>query len=117
MIEDLRKRHFKMFDRKRGMDVPHTTLVLQELGRLHAATLLLEKKLGCPLTEKWPIIVEKWLTGNDSKMAELFQKMVESQMEASAMIMEKVSSRDIFYLTRVNMLAQLLGCFYCHSNT
>ncbi|XP_045586400.1 uncharacterized protein [Procambarus clarkii] len=41
-LEDLRSRGFKMFDRKKGMDVAHATLVLQELARLHAASLLLK---------------------------------------------------------------------------
>lgn len=91
MVEDLRPRHFKMFDRRRGMDVPHATLVLKELGRLHAATLSLEKKLGCTLTEKWPVLIEKWLEEDNTGMGEMFQKLMESQMEASAMIMEKVS--------------------------
>ncbi|XP_045586381.2 uncharacterized kinase-like protein D1044.1 [Procambarus clarkii] len=41
-LEDLRSRGFKMFDRKKGMDVAHATLVLQELARFHAASLLLK---------------------------------------------------------------------------
>nr|XP_045586398.1 uncharacterized protein LOC123748245 isoform X4 [Procambarus clarkii]XP_045586399.1 uncharacterized protein LOC123748245 isoform X5 [Procambarus clarkii] len=41
-LEDLRSRGFKMFDRKKGMDVAHANLVLQELARLHAASLLLK---------------------------------------------------------------------------
>ncbi|XP_050727369.1 uncharacterized protein LOC127004088 isoform X2 [Eriocheir sinensis] len=89
MVEDLRQRHFKMFERRRGMDVPHAILVLKELGRLHAATLFLEKKMDCTLTEKWPVLIEKWLTEDNTGMTEMFKKMTESQMEASAMIMEK----------------------------
>ncbi|XP_069184328.1 uncharacterized protein [Procambarus clarkii] len=41
-LEDLRSRGFKTFDRKKGMDVAHATLVLQELAKLHAASLLLK---------------------------------------------------------------------------
>ncbi|XP_037794505.1 uncharacterized protein LOC119589919 isoform X6 [Penaeus monodon] len=43
-LEDLRPRGFKMFDRRKGLDVAHVSLVLKELARLHAASLLLEKK-------------------------------------------------------------------------
>ncbi|XP_047494063.1 uncharacterized protein LOC125042469 [Penaeus chinensis] len=43
-LEDLRPRGFKMFDRRKGLDVAHASLVLEELARLHAASLLLEKK-------------------------------------------------------------------------
>ncbi|XP_045586382.2 uncharacterized protein [Procambarus clarkii] len=41
-LEDLRSLGFKMLDCKKGMDVAHATLVLQELARLHAASLLLK---------------------------------------------------------------------------
>ncbi|ROT72731.1 hypothetical protein C7M84_008846 [Penaeus vannamei] len=44
LLEDLRPRGFKMFDRRKGLDVAHVSLVLEELARLHAASLLLEKK-------------------------------------------------------------------------
>ncbi|XP_042874596.1 uncharacterized protein LOC122254790 [Penaeus japonicus] len=43
-LEDLRPRGFKMFDRRKGLDVAHTSLVLKELAKLHAASLLLQKK-------------------------------------------------------------------------
>ncbi|MPC21185.1 hypothetical protein E2C01_014162 [Portunus trituberculatus] len=43
-LEDLRPRGYKMSDRKRGLDEAHTTLVLQELATLHAASLLLQSK-------------------------------------------------------------------------
>ncbi len=93
ILEDLRKRHFKLFDRRRGMDVPHATLVLKELGRLHAASLLLEKKMGCFVSDKWPVLVEKWLREDNHEVTKMFQGMIEAQMEASAMIIEKVSVR------------------------
>lgn len=41
-LEDLRPRGFKMFDRKKGLDVAHATLILQELARLHSASVLLQ---------------------------------------------------------------------------
>ncbi|XP_063889369.1 uncharacterized protein LOC135116089 [Scylla paramamosain] len=43
-LEDLRARGYKMADRRRGLDKAHTTLVLRELARLHAASLLLQNK-------------------------------------------------------------------------
>ena len=91
MLEDLRARHFKMFDRRLGIDVPHAHLVLKELGRLHAGSLVMEKKLGCSLTEIWPVINEKWLQQDDDASMAMFKKMIEGQMETAAMVMEKVS--------------------------
>jgi len=43
-LEDMRKKHFKMFDRRKGLDKDHAMLVLKEMARLHAAgKILLEK--------------------------------------------------------------------------
>lgn len=39
-IEDLRLRHFKMYDRRKPLTVTHASLVVQELARLHAASVL-----------------------------------------------------------------------------
>ncbi|XP_050727767.1 uncharacterized protein LOC127004245 isoform X2 [Eriocheir sinensis] len=94
ILEDLRQRHFKMFGRRRGMDVPHATLVLQELGRLQAASQLLETRMGCALTEKWPILNETWVSDDNSEMSAVFQKMIETQMEASAVIMEQIPNSE-----------------------
>ncbi|XP_068227553.1 uncharacterized protein [Palaemon carinicauda] len=43
-IEDLHPRGFKMNDKLVGMDLSHTTLVFEELARLHAASTLLQGK-------------------------------------------------------------------------
>ena len=91
LLEDLRHRKFKMFDRRRGIDVPHALLVLKELGKLHAASRLLERKYGCSMLETWPVLYEKWLVDDDVPGADMFQKLIESQMETAAMVMEKVS--------------------------
>nr|XP_045586384.1 uncharacterized protein LOC123748238 isoform X1 [Procambarus clarkii]XP_045586385.1 uncharacterized protein LOC123748238 isoform X2 [Procambarus clarkii] len=61
-LEDLRSREFKMFDRKKGMDVAHATLVLQELARLHAASLLV--KATAPeqdLADRFTYVKVEWI--------------------------------------------------------
>lgn len=40
-LEDLRLRHFKMYDRKKPLTVAHASLTVRELARLHAASVLL----------------------------------------------------------------------------
>ena len=40
-LEDMRKKGFKMVDRKIGMDRNHTMLVMKELARLHAISVVL----------------------------------------------------------------------------
>ncbi|KAK3873165.1 hypothetical protein Pcinc_021802 [Petrolisthes cinctipes] len=44
LLEDLRPQGYQMFDRRRGLDVAHITLILKELGRLHASSRLLQAK-------------------------------------------------------------------------
>ncbi|KAK7078256.1 hypothetical protein SK128_027802 [Halocaridina rubra] len=46
IMEDLRQHGFKMYDRRKGMDNAHTVLVMEELARLHAASLLLHAAEG-----------------------------------------------------------------------
>ncbi|XP_042227323.1 uncharacterized protein LOC121869809 [Homarus americanus] len=43
-LENLRPQGYQMFDRRKVMDVPHATLVLQELARMHAASRLLQAR-------------------------------------------------------------------------
>ncbi|XP_063597701.1 uncharacterized protein LOC134774272 [Penaeus indicus] len=54
-LDDLGPRGFRMFNRKKGMDVAHTKLVLEELARLHAASYLLKAKIP-DLAEEHPIL-------------------------------------------------------------
>ncbi|CAL4144096.1 unnamed protein product, partial [Meganyctiphanes norvegica] len=62
ILEDLRPKQFKMTDRRKGMDLQHATLVIQGLGRLHAASSLLLKKYSIDdLKSRYPFIFkENW---------------------------------------------------------
>jgi len=44
IFEDLRVKDFKMTDRRAGMDLQHATLVMQGLGQLHAASIIMQNK-------------------------------------------------------------------------
>lgn len=64
-LEDLRPRGFKMFDRKKGLDVAHASLILQELARLHAASVLLQAETPDEdLIKKYKFLKKDWLDGN-----------------------------------------------------
>ena len=45
---------FEMFNRKECLDVDHALLVVIELARLHAASLVLENRMKKPFTEAYP---------------------------------------------------------------
>lgn len=45
-LRDMRKDSYKLADHKLGLDDEHVKLVMEELGRLHAASVLLERAVG-----------------------------------------------------------------------
>lgn len=58
-LEDLRDEGFKMADRKKGLDIPHLLLVLNELGRLHASSIFFKgSKSKETLLEEHPCLRE-----------------------------------------------------------
>ena len=59
--EDLRTDGFVMFDKTKGMDLKHAKLVMEELGRLHATSLLFEKEQDKDIEEIYPEIKVKYL--------------------------------------------------------
>ncbi|KAG7164307.1 putative Ecdysteroid kinase-containing protein 7, partial [Homarus americanus] len=66
-LEDLRPLGFKMFDRRKGLDVPHAVLILQELGRLHASSLVLQAKSpGEDIIQRHNYLLKEWTTLTDS---------------------------------------------------
>lgn len=48
------KKFFRMFPRRNAMDLAHGILVLEELARYHASSLLYEDKLGKKIDEVFP---------------------------------------------------------------
>lgn len=60
-LQDLRREGFQVAERQRPLDERHTTLVLQELARLHAASYLLQKRTPQQdLTEKFKFLAWEW---------------------------------------------------------
>ncbi|CAL4079395.1 unnamed protein product, partial [Meganyctiphanes norvegica] len=94
-MEDLRARGFKMFDRKKGVDRAHGMLVLNELGRLHAASLLKEKYIGSDSFEKYGVLEDEWaLMKSDPKMSEMAQQMYAGSLNGSIKLLEKISGYE-----------------------
>lgn len=90
-LEDLRPRGFKMFDRKRGMDVAHTTLVIEELGRLHAASCLLQAKTPDEdLAARHDFLVPDPYIHDGTGVLELIQ----SQLNQSINILDKIGGYE-----------------------
>ncbi|KAK8735067.1 hypothetical protein OTU49_017443 [Cherax quadricarinatus] len=86
-LGDLRPEGFKMFDRMKGMDKAHAVLVLKELGKLHAASILCQKETSVVLEEKYTYIKKDF----QSIIGDVdFKKMLTSEVENSAEIAERI---------------------------
>ncbi|XP_042872430.1 uncharacterized protein LOC122253428 [Penaeus japonicus] len=92
-LEDLRPRGFKMFDRKKGMDVAHTKLVLEELARLHAASYLLKAKIP-DLAKKYPILNLDWLNYADDAREKTYETFTK-QMDIVKDMLSKVGGYEV----------------------
>ncbi|XP_045586401.1 uncharacterized protein [Procambarus clarkii] len=94
-LEDLRSRGFIMFDCKKGMDVAHTTLVLKELARFHAASLLL--KATAPeqdLADRFTLIKVDWISFPDTTK-QLYNDMCIGPMAAGEEILRDIEGYEV----------------------
>lgn len=106
-LEDLRPRGFQMFDRKKGMDVGHATLVVQELARLHAASLLLQERSGTQeLEDLFDFLKKDWTNFTDEPGS--FLHMLFGNHIANAEVMlKKVGG----YIAAEKWLARIKGSY------
>ncbi|XP_041763725.1 uncharacterized protein LOC121589125 [Anopheles merus] len=70
VLEDLRERQFTMANRRQGLDMEHTRLVLRRMAQFHAASVVLEDHRG-PYGE---LFREGMFTEKGRAMSEQFQK-------------------------------------------
>ncbi|KAG0727852.1 RNA-directed DNA polymerase from mobile element jockey [Chionoecetes opilio] len=110
-LEDLRPRGYKMLDRRRGLDEAHATLVVRELARLHAASLLLQNKTpDHDLKEKHPFLEKGWyyFVRNFDIMLKIMQDSVKFAKE----ILNKVGGYDRVTTWIDTILPKLVEIFY-----
>lgn len=89
-LEDLRPRGFRMGDSKKGLDVGHTKLVLQELARFHAASLLLlAKTSNQDLAVKYDFLKMDWTNFGDNAR-DFVQRFLSFVMNKNADILHLV---------------------------
>lgn len=91
-FEDLRVRGFKMADRRKGLDVAHANLVLEELAKLHAASYVLQIKTG-DLTDRHPKLLEDWMTSTGEE-GEFVQNMMANNMNGAINLLDKIEGYD-----------------------
>ncbi|XP_076032190.1 uncharacterized protein LOC143019993 [Oratosquilla oratoria] len=91
-LEDLRDRDFKMFDRRKGLDLDHSLLVVKELARLHAASVLLQKKSEVDLTEAYPYLKDGFMSQDTDY--ESFTNIFRGLIGASAQLAKACGGYD-----------------------
>ena len=91
IFEDLRNDGFKMVDRRKGLDFNHVCLVLEELARLHAASiLLLRKNKYTNFLENFSFLDEiYWRSPADKDAYECIKMFFKSCVETGAKVVEK----------------------------
>ena len=97
-LEDLRTRDFKMLDRKVGMDRNHTMLIMKELAKLHAISVVLmnnEEFKRENLEKKFPFLGEPYVkmienTSNGNIVNEFYGQ----SMATAAEIFDKIEGYE-----------------------
>ncbi|XP_042874593.1 uncharacterized protein LOC122254788 [Penaeus japonicus] len=101
ILEDLRSRGFKMFDRRKGLDVDHAKLALKGLAKLHAASLLLQEKKPESLEAK--LLNRPW--GNLVEGSTNVLSILENTLDNSVTILNRIGG----YETTVSWIKGIKG--------
>lgn len=63
LSKDLRSKGFQMFDRRKGMNLDHSRMLVKELAKLHAASVILKKQLEPRrIRDVYPFLSDDWQT-------------------------------------------------------
>ena len=89
-LEDLRLRHFKMYDRKQPLTAAHASLTVRELARLHAASVLL-------LTQApKPFAFLSWEMCNYSQQThKAFEALISGSLETAGELAQAAGRMDM----------------------
>ncbi|XP_045603808.1 uncharacterized protein [Procambarus clarkii] len=93
ILGDLRPEGYKMFDRKKGMNKAHAVLVLRELGRLHAASILLQHEISEDLGAKYTYLQKDFHSFYEDASAD-FVKMIGGAFTTAANMAGKIDGYE-----------------------
>ncbi|XP_068213277.1 uncharacterized protein [Palaemon carinicauda] len=115
-LNDLRALKFQLYDRKMGLDLPHTRLVLSELARLHAISHVLQnKRPKRSLSQDFKFLLWEWFTYS-KKLKSSFEVLVSGGLITASLMAKEVGRDKVSEWfkekssTGVAMLAEQLVC-------
>ncbi|XP_068206567.1 uncharacterized protein [Palaemon carinicauda] len=94
ILEDLNTRGFQNIDRKKGMDVAHASLVLEQLAKIHAASALTKKRLGQEESKrKFDFLKKTWWNYKEGA-EEMFIMNMRGHLDIAASVLHKVGGHE-----------------------
>ena len=91
--EDLRKDGFQLLDRKKGMDLKHTLLVIKELARMHAASYVAEQQSSRNLEDIYTIF-QTPMHGKDSMIFKVLTAAIKQQIQNTIELLKELQILD-----------------------
>lgn len=89
VLENLRDLGYEMRDKAEGIDAAHTVLVLKELAKLHAASVLLQEKSPQEdLVDRFACLQKEWT--KEFNVGCNFEQFIGSYLERSVAMFEKI---------------------------
>ncbi|XP_066944393.1 uncharacterized oxidoreductase dhs-27-like [Macrobrachium rosenbergii] len=94
ILEDLNSHGFQNIDRKKGMDVAHASLVLEELARIHATSILLKKRLGPDeMRSQFDFLKRTWWNYMEGA-EEMFIINMEGHLDIATSVLQKLGGHE-----------------------
>ncbi|KAB7500015.1 hypothetical protein Anas_13176 [Armadillidium nasatum] len=90
LAENLRTQGFQMHPKRQAQDVRHGLLVMEELGRFHASSLLLKESISPKSFEEKYENFEEFSFSPDSGFFKMFMNMIESQAEVAINFLREI---------------------------
>ncbi|CAL4064816.1 unnamed protein product, partial [Meganyctiphanes norvegica] len=94
ILEDLRSQGFRTFDRRKPMDIYHTNLVMKELGRLHASSLLLNMSSERHILELYPLLSDLWMDNSNPERVS-WKSMMSGGLHNAIQLVKNVEGYEV----------------------
>ncbi|KAA0200290.1 EcKinase 7 [Hyalella azteca] len=95
LLGDMREHSFKMANRFIGLDENHAILVVKELARLHASSMVLEDSLGSEkFSEKYDFLDDLFTSNKHDDQLAMFKSMFVHSITNAAKISERIKGYE-----------------------